>query len=123
MHLCTNWGSTDFGHQIDRTMATLTGVERVVWVTCNAWNPSVLDADAAIGAASVRYPNVVVADWAPMSTTPGFTYNDHLHLRTAGAQALADLIGTVVGPAPTSATTSTTTSRPAPTRAATTATS
>jgi hypothetical protein len=107
VHLCTNWGATDFGHQIDRVMATLTGVERVVWVTCTPWTPRVLDADAAIGAASVRYHNVVIADWEPISLTAGYTYADHLHLRTPGAQAMADLLARVIGPSPNATSTST----------------
>jgi hypothetical protein len=101
IELCTNWSQPDFDQQIDRAMATLGGVDRVIWVTCTPWNPYINAADAAIGAASVRYHNVVVADWAVRSATPGYTYADHIHLRPAGALAMADLIAADVGPPPT----------------------
>ncbi len=101
IHLCTNWSQTTFGHEIDAAMAALTGVDRVIWVTCTPWNPGVISADAAIGVASVQYrPRVVVADWASISATPGYTYSDGLHLKTAGAEAMARLIAPLVGPAP-----------------------
>ena len=79
IHLCTNWSQTTFGHEIDRAMAALTGVDRVIWVTCTPWNPGVISADAAIGVASVQYrPRVVVADWAVDQRHPGL----HLQRRT-----------------------------------------
>jgi hypothetical protein len=104
IHLCTNWSQMTFGHEIDAAMASLAGVDRVIWVTCTPWNPGVISADAAIGVASVQYrPRVVVADWAAVSATPGYTYADGLHLKTAGAEAMAKLIAPLVGPAPTGA--------------------
>lgn len=100
VHLCTNWGSGDYGAAADRLMAQLVGVQRVVWVTCTPWTGQVGEADAAIRALPDRYTNVVVADWAAISKTPGYTYDDTLHLRTEGAAALAALVRSVVGPAP-----------------------
>ncbi len=122
IHLCTNWSQSTFAHEIDAAMASLTAVDRVIWVTCTPWNPGVISADAAIGVASVQYrPRVAVADWASISATPGYTYSDGLHLRTAGAEAMASLLAPLVGPAPvvpatgaagaTSSTTRTTTAR------------
>ena len=46
-------------------------------------------ADEAIKALPASYPNVVVADWAAVSGTPGYTYNDGLHLKPDGATGLA----------------------------------
>jgi hypothetical protein len=101
IHLCTNWSQPTFGHEIDEAMAALPTVQRVIWVTCTPWNPGVSSADAAIGVASVQYrPRVVVADWAAISATPGYTYDDHLHLKAAGAEAMAALLAPLVGPAP-----------------------
>ena len=109
IHLCTNWSAKTFGTEIDQAMAAMTGVERVIWVTCTPWNPGVMSADAAIGVASVQYrPRVVVADWAAISATPGYTYDDGLHLKTAGAEAMARLIAPLVGPAPGAAPSTTT---------------
>ena len=102
IHLCTNWSQITYGHEIDEAMADLPGVDRVIWVTCTPWNPGVISADAAIGVASVHYRQVVVADWAAISADPGYTYDDHLHLRPAGAAAMARLIAPLVGPAPVS---------------------
>jgi hypothetical protein len=100
VHLCTNWGQPDFTPQIDRTMALLQGASRVVWVTCTPWIPAVAAADQAILSAAGRYPNVVVADWAAYSATPGYTYADRLHLRTPGAVAMAALVAVKVGAPP-----------------------
>jgi hypothetical protein len=81
-------------------MESLKGVERVAWVTCTPWLPAVGEADDVIRALPNEYPNVVVADWAKISATPGFTYGDNLHLQTPGAEALANLIAQTVGPVP-----------------------
>ncbi len=101
IHLCTNWGQTTFSHEIDEAMAALPTVPRVIWVTCTPWNGGVISADAAIGVASVQYkPRVVVADWGAISATPGYTYSDGLHLRPAGAEAMARLLAPLIGSAP-----------------------
>ena len=101
IHLCTNWGGDGYADQIDRAMAALPGVERVVWLTCEPWTDAVARADDEIRRAAERYPNVVVADWATVGEQPGLTYRDHLHLRPPGAVALAALVAEAVGPAPT----------------------
>ena len=100
VHLCTNWGGGDFKAAAITFAAAAKGVERVVWVTCVPWLPAVADADAVIKALPNEYPNVVVADWAAIAGSPGFTYDDKLHLKTPGAEALAALIASTVGPAP-----------------------
>jgi hypothetical protein len=100
VHLCTNWGGDDFGAAAARLMSALAGVDRVIWVTCVPWIPAVGAADEAIRALPSLYPNVVVADWAAVATTPGFTYDDGLHLRTEGAEGFAALIAAVAGPPP-----------------------
>jgi len=102
IHLCTNWGNpSGFGDQLDRAMAAIPNAQRVVLVTCTEWHPATPAANADIRAAATRYPSVVVADWAAISGTAGYTYSDGLHLKAAGAQALADLVAAAVGPAPT----------------------
>ena len=101
IHLCTNWAEHDYAEQIDKTMAQLEGADRVVWVTCEPWRDEVVEADADIAAAVDRYPNLVMADWAALADKPGYSYSDHLHLRTPGAVALAALVAEKVGPAPT----------------------
>lgn|GEM_PF-899457 len=100
VHLCSNWGSGDYSAAATKLMVELKGVDRVVWVTCTPWTSEVGRADEAIRSFANNYPNVVIADWAKVSATPGYTDNDGLHLQTPGAEALAALIAAVVGPAP-----------------------
>lgn len=101
IHLCTNWGNpSGFGDQLDRALASIPNAQRVVLVTCTEWHPATPAANADIRAAATRYPSVVVADWAAISGTAGYTYSDGLHLKAAGAQAMADLVAAAVGPAP-----------------------
>ncbi|CAB4596487.1 unannotated protein [freshwater metagenome] len=100
VHLCTNWGGDDFGAAAARLMSSLADVDRVIWVTCVPWIPAVGAADEAIRALPSLYPNVVVADWAVVATTPGFTYDDGLHLRTEGAEGFAAMIAAAAGPPP-----------------------
>jgi len=100
VHLCTNWGGGDYSAAAAKLLNSLVGVERVVWVTCTPWLPAVGDADAAIKALPANYPNVVVADWAAVSATPGYTYSDGLHLKPDGAIGLAFVIAGAVGPLP-----------------------
>ena len=100
VHLCTNWGGGDFHAAAVKLMAAAKNVERVVWVTCVPWLPAVGAADAVIKALPNEYPNVVVADWSAIAGTPGYTYDDQLHLKTPGAEALAALIAATAGPAP-----------------------
>jgi len=100
VHLCTNWGGGDYRGAASRLLDSLNGVERVVWVTCTPWLPAVGQADADIWSLPASYPNVVVADWGAISATPGYTYNDGLHLKPDGAAALAALIAGAIGPAP-----------------------
>lgn len=100
VHLCTNWGGGDFRAAAAKLMNAAKGVERVVWVTCYPWLPAVDSANAVITALPSEYPNVLVVDWASAAKTPGYTYDDHLHLKTPGAVALASLLSETVGPAP-----------------------
>jgi hypothetical protein len=100
VHLCTNWGGGDYRAAAGRLLGSLSGVERVVWVTCTPWLPAVGAADQVIRDLPASHPNVVVADWAAISGGPGFTYSDGLHLKPAGAAALARLVADAVGPAP-----------------------
>jgi lysophospholipase L1-like esterase len=100
VHLCTNWGGGDYAGAAARMLTSLAGTERVVWVTCTAWNGGVEEANAVIRGLPATHPHVVVADWDPVSRTPGLTYADGLHLRPEGAEALAALIAGAVGPPP-----------------------
>ena len=43
-----------------------------------------------------RHPDLLLADWAAISNRPGITY-DAIHLNTAGAQLLINLIRSTIG--------------------------
>jgi len=97
VHLCTNWGGGNYRALADHVLGSLQDVQRVVWVTCTPWNGGVGSANAVIRSLPETYPQVVVAHWDAISGTPGFTYSDGLHLRPAGAAALASLLAFMVG--------------------------
>jgi hypothetical protein len=97
VHLCTNWGGGNYQAMADRIMGALQDVQRVVWVTCTAWNSGVGGANAVIRGLPQLYPQVVVAHWDAISGSPGFTYSDGLHLRPEGAAALASLVDYMAG--------------------------
>jgi len=99
VHLCTNYSKGGgFSRSLDRAMAALAGVPRVVWVTCTEWSAGPPEANAAIRAAPERYGNVVVADWAVISGTAGFTWADGIHLRPEGQRAASALVASATGP-------------------------
>lgn len=111
IHLCTNYEATGaFAGWIDQYMNYLKDVDRVVWVTCVEWSKGQVEANKAMHAAASKYPNYVVADWAPFARTPGYAYADGIHLQGPGRQALAEVVARAVGPAPAPASSSSTTS-------------
>ncbi len=113
IHLCTNYEATGaFAGWIDRYMAYLKDVERVVWVTCVEWSSGQTEANKAMRGASERYgEHYVVADWSAYARTPGYAYNDGIHLQGPGRAALADLVAAAVGPAPSPAGSTTSSTR------------
>jgi hypothetical protein len=88
-----------YASQMDRAMEVLSGVERVVWLTVpEKWQSRVAINDA-IRAAPARWPQIVVADWAPLIAAHPEYAGDMLHLSDPGKVAIADLIDAYVGPA------------------------
>jgi hypothetical protein len=123
IHLCTNYqAGGGFDTYIDSYMTYLQPLERVVWITCVEWSPGQTEANDAIRAAASKYPTIVVADWAKYAITPGYTYDDGIHLRPPGQDELAKLVALAVGPAPTPLPPAPTTTRPKPTSTTTTST-
>jgi hypothetical protein len=101
LHLCTNYlAGGGFDRQIQAYMDYLKDLDRVVWVTCGEWGPGQVEANQAIRAAAATNPKIVVADWARYAPTPGYTYDDHIHLRPPGQEELAQLVARAVGPPP-----------------------
>ena len=91
-----------FASQIDQAMRVLAGVKLVMWVTVAEEWPSRVMINEAIRASASRWPNIRIADWAPIiAAHPDYAFPpDMLHLSWAGRAAMAHLIASVVGPAP-----------------------
>jgi hypothetical protein len=88
----------DFSSQIDEVMGLLWFVPRVVWVTLSEVSPSRAELNVAIREAAERWPNVRVAEWAPViAAHPEWAW-DGLHLNREGRRVLAQLVATTLGP-------------------------
>ena len=87
-----------FGAQIDEAMRVLDGVDRVVWLTVAEKWPSRVEINQQIRAAAGRWPQIVVAEWAPLIAAHPEYAEDMLHLSASGRIAIAELIaGAVTG--------------------------
>jgi hypothetical protein len=87
-----------YASQIEEVMAVLWFVPRVVWVTVAEVNPGRDEINDSIRAAAERWPNMRVADWAPVvAANPSFA-SDGMHLTSEGRRALARLVAQTVGP-------------------------
>jgi hypothetical protein len=91
-----------FASQIDQTMQIVAGVDRVVWITVAEVNgASRVAINNDIRDAATRYPNIVVAEWAPLvAAHPDYAPGDALHLSAQGRVEMANLVAAAVGPAP-----------------------
>jgi hypothetical protein len=85
-----------FGAQIDEAMRVLDGVDRVVWLTVAEKWPSRVEINSHIRAAAGRWPQIVVAEWAPLIAAHPEYAEDMLHLSAAGRVAIAELIAGAV---------------------------
>ena len=83
-----------YGAGIDRVLraALAQGASGVVWVTLRDADGSYRRTNAAIRAATRRWPALVVADWNAHSAGKPWFRRDGLHLSSAGATALASFV-------------------------------
>ncbi len=73
----------------------------VVLLTVTEFTPSRRQVNDVVREMAAKYPNVTIVDWAATTAdTPGLTGGDHLHLTTAGRQALAANVALALGTAP-----------------------
>jgi len=87
---CCDGGS--FGRVIDQVMQTLSGLH-VIWLTIPVFKPGVAAMNESLWAASRRWPNLTVADWAgALAAHPGYEYPDQVHLKPEGSALLATFI-------------------------------
>ncbi len=101
IHLGNNYIDGERGgyaSQIEEVMGLLWFVPRVVWVTVSEVNPGRAEINMAIRDAATRWPNMRVAEWAPMIAANPQWSTDGLHLNHDGRWAMAQLVAQVVGP-------------------------
>jgi lysophospholipase L1-like esterase len=95
VHLGNNGSATP--EQLDRLMAQLSGVQRVVLITANAprpWRDAVNDRFSNLAA---DHPNITVLDWrAVVEHEDGLIGSDGVHLTPTGAQRLAELVSSAI---------------------------
>jgi len=73
----------------------------VVLLTVTEFKPSRAQVNAVVFEMAVKYPNVVVLDWAAVTAADrSLTGDDGLHLTQAGRESLAEQVALVLGPAP-----------------------
>ncbi len=78
---------------LDEVMTALVGagVQHVIWVTLDEAQQAWSEIDQVIRAAPTRWPQLTVADWAPVSAGQPW-FNDLAHLNYAGAVGLASFL-------------------------------
>ncbi len=82
-----------FVHDLDATMAMLADVPFVVWMTIQTFEPSRIQVDAELQAATQRWPNLQLLDWnAAVDVHPDWTGGSNPHLSVAGRIGMAHLI-------------------------------
>ncbi|HSS10043.1 MAG TPA: acyltransferase family protein [Acidimicrobiales bacterium] len=106
--------ANEFDPEAENLLTTLKqlGAKTIVWVTLREPSASVVpplskaqyDAyvwyfpyvNERLHALQQRHPDLLLADWAAISNRPGITY-DAIHLNTAGAQLMTNLIRSTIG--------------------------
>ncbi len=92
-----NDGSGDFANRIDTVMGALAGVDHVIWLTQQEFRADRAGMNDELRAATARWPKLEVLDWqAVVTRTPDANWDDGLHLRPAGADAMAGAIAFAV---------------------------
>lgn len=100
--LGNNYGENQgvYRDYLDAMVARLSP-DPVVLLTVSEFEPSRGQVNAVIFEMAVKYPNVVVLDWAAVtSANPSLTGPDGLHLTDAGRAELANQVALVLGQAP-----------------------
>ena len=100
--LGNNYGENQgvYRDYLDALVARLSP-EPVVLLTVSEFKPSRAQVNAVIFEMALNYPNVVVLDWAAVtSANSSLTGPDGLHLTDSGRAALANQVALVLGQAP-----------------------
>lgn len=94
VQLGSNYGNESlFRRDLDRLMLLLADVDHVTWLTPPRYRPEMDAITAEVFAATRRHPNLQAAHWGALAdANPLFTWEDGIHLRTEGAEAMAEMI-------------------------------
>lgn len=92
-----NESSDGYAQRLDQVMTALVaaGVQHVIWVTLDERIAAWVETNEQIRAAPSRWPQLVVADWAPLAAGKDW-FADEPHLNWLGAIAYADLLRPLV---------------------------
>lgn len=88
----------DYEPGLDTVMHALVaaGVERVIWVTLEETETPWVQINAVIRAAPARWPQLVVADWAPVAAANPSWFVDAAHMNSDGAVGFARFLRPIV---------------------------
>ena len=83
-----------YAEGLDTVMAALVGagVERVIWVTLSESQSTWVEINDQIRAAPARWPQLVVADWAPIAQREPSWFADGPHMNQIGADGFVDFL-------------------------------
>jgi peptidoglycan/LPS O-acetylase OafA/YrhL/lysophospholipase L1-like esterase len=117
IHLGTNGAVS--AEQLERLLALVEGVPRVVLVNVRVPKPWEGESNAMIGAGATRTPAMRLADWYAVSANPDMLGDDGVHPTRSGARAYATAMleqcADAPPPPPTTTTTTATTAPPSTT--------
>jgi hypothetical protein len=87
-----------YARDLDTVMAALAaaGVERVVWVTLYEGQAQWGLTNAQIRAATTRWPQLTVADWAPVAAREPEWFVDQAHMNDLGAAGFVDFLRPII---------------------------
>ena len=88
----------EYGAGIDAVMAALAaaGVEKVVWVTLRESQSTWAEINGQIHDAATRWPQLTIADWAPVAAAQPSWFSDNAHLNGLGAAGFAEFLRPVI---------------------------
>lgn len=93
-----NDGPDGYAEGLDMVMRALVAahVERVIWVTLNEHEDVWIQHDEDIRDAPIRWPQLAVADWAPMAAANPSWFADLVHLNAEGAVGFAHFLRPII---------------------------
>lgn len=88
----------DYAAALDTVMQALVdaGVQHVIWVTLEETEEPWVESNAVIHAAPARWPQLVVADWAPVAAANPSWFVDPAHMNYDGAYGFARFLRPIV---------------------------